>query len=163
MTTKNRAISTRGSKTLAGRFFRLPCLLLALPLLIAGLVMRLTALIIPATLLLCCTLTVWLVRGRTVVSLNETGISYSSPFRKLHFPWRDVKSAGVYYVKGGRVFEHTATALPADSSEKHTIYVSTRPGYSPVHQRRLVNNTDMHFRWNAEAWAVIDARRSAAG
>lgn len=157
MKTKTRTITIRGSKTLLGKFLRMPSLLIALPLLVAGIMLHHTGLLILAGLLLCCSLALWLIRNRTVVSLNEGGISYNSPFRTLHFAWHEIRSAGVYTVKKGQVCE----LQPADIQPEGpalTIFVSTREGYSPARHRRLVTGTDMHFRWNSEAWEVIAAR-----
>lgn len=159
-----RTIKTRGSKTLLGRFLRIPGLILSFPLLAAGIAMRLTWLTVLAGALLFCTLAIRLVRNRTVVSLDEKGIRYSSPFRQLQFEWHEIQAAGVYYVKNGQVFEEYAAGkeLPEPDNEGRTIFVSTRSAYSPARHRRLVNRTDMHFRWNSEAWKVIAARCQAA-
>ncbi|WP_119080751.1 hypothetical protein [Chitinophaga alhagiae] len=164
MTTKTRTFKTRGSKTPLGRFFRVPGLIISFPLLAAGIAMRLTWLMVLAAALLCCTLAIRLVRNRTVVSLDEKGIRYSSPFRQLQFEWHEIQAAGVYYVKNGEVFEEYAAGgeLPEQHCQGRTIFVSTRSAYSPARHRRLVNRTDLHFRWNREAWKVIAARCDAA-
>lgn len=163
MKTKTRTITIRGSKTLLGKFLRMPGLLMGLPLLVAGITLRYTGLTVLAGLLLCSSLALWLIRSRTVVSLNDEGISYSSPFRTLHFAWHDVRSAGVYVVKN----RQAAVVQPADAELNNqralTIFVSTRAGYSPARHGRLVTSTDMHFRWNREAWEVIAAKCGRSG
>lgn len=163
MKTKTRTIKNRGSKTLPGKLLHSPLTFLALPVLLLGVFLRTAWLVVPAALLLSGSLAVRLVRARTVVSLSENGISYNSPFRRLHFEWHQIRAAGVYYVSRGQVYEecHAAPAPPEHADIPRTIYVSLRPAYSPARHRRLVNKTDLHFRWNREAWAVIMAKRES--
>ncbi|RPE08309.1 hypothetical protein EGT74_14725 [Chitinophaga lutea] len=164
MKTKTRTTTNRGSKTLPGKLLYSPLTLLALPVLLLGLFLRSAWLIVPAALLLSGSFAARLVRARTVVSLNEKGIYYDSPFRRLHFEWHEIRAAGVYYVSKGQVYEedHTEPSPPEHEGIPRTIYVSLRPAYSPARHRRLVNKTDIHFRWNQEAWEVITAKREKA-
>lgn len=150
MSLRTRTIKLRGSRTLLGK---LPVFLTILLFFFIGLYRQITGLTVFAGILILLTSTAWLVRRRTVVSLDDKGIRYSSPFWKLHFQWHEVKATGVYYVVKGHVYEDTA--LPDPGRSYRTIFVSTQPSYSPCRHHRLISRTNMHFRWNREAWDII--------
>lgn len=158
-----RTIRVRGSKIMTGFILFLTAILfLAIGWIKDAKVLMWTAVMIIALLV-----ALSVVRRRTVVTLDDKGIRYKSPFWNLHFRWNDVRACGVYYVKNREVFrEH---AEPMDMARRDgwplTIFVSTREDYFPSRQDRFINRSSIHFRWNREAWDVIvrNVSREALG
>lgn len=148
-----RTIRLRGSKTMTGFVF----FLTAVFFFVIGWMKEAKALTWVAVAI-CTLLTLLsLVRRRTVVTLDDKGIRYKSPFWDLHFLWHDVRACGVYYVRNREVYPHQPGQGDLMLHEKWplTIFVSTRMHYFPQRQNRFINRSCIHFRWNHEAWSVI--------
>lgn len=158
-----RTIRVRGSKLTTGFIF----FFTAISLLIIGWLKDARGLVWTAVVILVLLAMLSLVRRRTVVTLDEKGIRYKSPFWDLHFLWNEVQSCGIYYVRNREVYRTQAEHAEITHREGWplTIFVSTRANYFPSREDRFINRRDIHFRWNREAWDVIarNVSREALG
>lgn len=164
MVKTTRTIKLTGSKTLMGKVLRIIYFLLALLFLIVGLTESFVMLTIIGAVGILAITGVWLIRKMTVVTLDDTCIRYKSPFWNLNFSWEDIQTTGVYYIKNGEVYREypeDADLLNLNGWPRN-IFVSTKPTYFPRRHDRLISKTNMHFRWNREAWDVITAHVSRA-
>lgn len=148
-----RTIRVRGSKTMTGFVFFLTAVLFF----VIGWIKDATVLMWTAIAIFTVLTALSFVRRRTVVTLDDKGIRYKSPFWNLHFRWNDVQACGVYYVRNREVYRQHPDQedLTLRDGWPLTIFVSTRLHYFPRQQDRFINRTSIHFRWNREAWDVI--------
>ena len=148
-----RTIRVRGSKIMTGFIFFLTAILF----LVIGWMKDAKMLMWTAAMIIALLVALSVVRRRTVVTLDDKGIRYKSPFWNLHFLWNDVQACGVYYVKNREVFREQTAPMDTTHRESRplTIFVSTREDYFPSRQDRFINRSSIHFRWNREAWDVI--------
>lgn len=157
MVKTTRTIKITGSKTLIGKVLRIIYLLLAILFLIVGLTEGFIMITIIGLAGILGITGVWLIRQMTVVTLDDAGIHYKSPFWNLSFAWEDVRTTGVYYIRNGEVYKEypeDADLLNLNGWPRN-IFVSIRPSYFPRRHDRLTSRAGIHFRWNREAWEVI--------
>lgn len=157
MVKTTRTIKLTGGKSLKGKVLRIIYFLLALLFLIVGLTEGFIMVTIIGLAGILGITGVWLIRILTLVTLDDMGIRYKSPFWDLHFRWEEIETTGVYYIKNGDVFrEYPEDAdLFSLNSWPRNIFVSTKFTYFPRRHDRLISKTNIHFRWNREAWEVI--------
>ena len=156
-----RTIRVRGSRRTTGFVF----LFTGVVCFVIGWMQGFTALIWLSIAIFTFLSALFLLRRRTVVTLDDKGIRYKSPFWNLYFLWNEIQSCGVYYVRNREVY----LQCPGQAEVQHgwplTIFVSTRMHYVPRRQERFINRCSIHFRWNPEAWNVIvkKVRQEALG
>lgn len=121
-------------------------LLAALGMLIAGIIERRTVLALAGLLILCLMTGVWLVRRNTVLTIDQEGIRFVSPFSKVYFRWEEVASCGSYSIRNGKVQLEDNGSL---------IYVSNRAAYKPGRYDHVTDRRNIHFRWDSKAWEAI--------
>jgi hypothetical protein len=157
MVKTTRTIKVTGSKTLIGKALRIVYLLLALLFLLVGLTEGFIVITIIGLTGVSGITGIWLIRKMTLVTLDDTGIRYKSPFWNLRFTWAEIQTTGVYYIRNGEAYrEYPEDAdLLNQNGWPRNIFVSTKFSYFPRRHDRLISKTNIHFRWNREAWEVI--------
>lgn len=157
MVKTTRTIKVPGSRTLIGKALRIIYLLLALLFLLVGLTEGFMVITIIGLAGVLAITGVWLIRKMTLVTLDDTGIRYKSPFWNLRFTWSEIQTTGVYYIRNGEAYRE----YPEDADDLNlngwprNIFVSTKSTYFPRRHDRLISKTNIHFRWNREAWDII--------
>ena len=144
-----RTIRIRAGRRLMGQLLRLLFCTINLTLLFTGFILRKPTYVVTGALLLTVMIVIRIGRSSITVTLHAGGIVFSCPFWKRHFPWNDIRSAGVYCVKNGEVV--LRDPQHARSGERLLIFVSVHHGYRPRRYDRFNSRHSMHFRWNRDA------------